>query len=116
MASHCEGVTIGFVLLKWSTQEFQNQRAAQAAALDLELGETHGKVGVAGAQRFQYHGEHLRASGCAKQKQHGGRHAARSGLRLPGGFEPIKEKAKQHMSLGRMLCLHLYNDTSYEIE
>ena len=60
--------------------------------------------GVAGAQRFQHDGEHLRASGCAKQKQHGGRHAARSGLRLPGGFEPIKEKAKQHMSLGRMLA------------
>ena len=60
--------------------------------------------GVAGTQRFQHDGEHLRASGCAKQKQHGGRHAARTGLRNPEGFEPVKEKAKQHMSLGRMLA------------
>ncbi len=41
---------------------------------------------------------------CAKQKQHGGRHAARTGLRIPRGFEPVKEKARQHMSPGRMLA------------
>ena len=47
---------------------------------------------MAGAQRFQHDSKHLRASGCAKQEQHGGCHASRSGLRIPGGCEPIKKR------------------------
>ena len=39
-----------------------------------------------------------------QEKQHSGCHAARTELRIPGGFESGMKKTRQHMSPGQMLA------------